>query len=136
MLRGPPSTMVWAKRREDAVETLVFGTGNGYLVLWRDNRRQVGDRESRLEEVCSKRVASGEEITALSWDQATEGNLRLANGTRDGYVQLWIFNGKMLDSRFSIKIVGTIPKNLDFVDNARSDLYVFGTYNGRWYDHY
>jgi hypothetical protein len=124
--------MVWAKRREDAVETLVFGTGNGYLVLWRHNRRQPDDRESQFEEVFSKRVGSGDEITALSCDRATEGNLRLGSGTRDGYVQLWIFNGKTLDARFSVKVTGTIPKTLDFVDNARSDLYVFGTYNGRW----
>jgi hypothetical protein len=133
MLRGPPSAMLWAKRRDDAGETMIFGTGNGYLVFWRHNRSQPGDRESQFEEVISRRVGNGDEITALSWDGATEGNLRLANGTRDGCVQLWTFNGKKLDSMFSVKVPGTVPKNIDFVDNARSDLYVFGAYNGRWY---
>jgi hypothetical protein len=111
----------------------VFGTGKGCIVLWRYNRGQAKGRESELEEIFSKKLGNGEELTALSWDRATEGNLRLVNGTRDGLVQSWIFNGKSLDPRFSVKLAGIVPKNVDFVDNARSDLFVFGTFNGRWY---
>jgi hypothetical protein len=35
MLRGPPSAVVWVRRRDDLRSLLAFGTGLGFLVLWR-----------------------------------------------------------------------------------------------------
>jgi WD40 repeat protein len=35
VLRGPPSSMLWAKRQDDQRDLLIFGTGLGFLVFWR-----------------------------------------------------------------------------------------------------
>jgi hypothetical protein len=37
-LRGPPSAIVWAKRRDDQHSILVIGMSLGYLVLWNQSR--------------------------------------------------------------------------------------------------
>jgi WD40 repeat protein len=41
-LRGQPSAMVWAKRRDDQQSLLVIGTALGYLTLWNEVRPDMG----------------------------------------------------------------------------------------------
>jgi hypothetical protein len=69
----------------------------------------------------------------VSWDITNEATVRLASGTRDRLVQLWTFNGKDLQSIFSIKLTETVPRAIGFADNASADLYVIGMYAGSWY---
>jgi WD40 repeat protein len=41
IVRGPISCMLWISRRNEASETLCYGTGLGYLVFWCQNPRDV-----------------------------------------------------------------------------------------------
>jgi hypothetical protein len=68
----------------------------------------------------------------VSWDSGNEATMRLANGTRDGYVQLWSFNGIELQSCWSIQLGTTVPKTIGFDDKAGADVYVVGIYSGHW----
>jgi hypothetical protein len=40
-LRGPASCMTWMRVQENSQEILAFGTGLGYLVLWRFDQQKV-----------------------------------------------------------------------------------------------
>ena len=41
VLRGQPSCLEWSKRRDER-NILAFGTGLGYVVLWRQDQLKVG----------------------------------------------------------------------------------------------
>ena len=41
IMRGPISCMMWITRDDDWEETLCYGTGLGYLNIWRLNSRDV-----------------------------------------------------------------------------------------------
>jgi WD40 repeat protein len=140
VLRGPPTSALWVKRRDQSRHILAFGTAFGYLVFWRrtvsssymalDTANLLQDQNS-FEECYSRQVGRAREITCLAWDSSNEATLRLASGTQDGIVQLWSFNGKELHPVWSIELDGTCPRTLGFVDN-KPDIYVFGMFNGLW----
>jgi hypothetical protein len=46
IVRGPISCIIWVTRRNDAYEALCYGTGLGYMVLWRQNPRDVSARRN------------------------------------------------------------------------------------------
>jgi hypothetical protein len=95
---------------------------------------QISDPYNQgVEELYSRRVATGKEITCLAWDASNEATLQLVNGTRDRHVQMWSFNGRDLHPVFAIQLATTIPKSIHFAGQKGADLYVFGIYSGTWY---
>jgi hypothetical protein len=48
VVRGPTSCILWLTRRNEAGETLCYGTGLGYVVIWRQNSRDVSANVSGL----------------------------------------------------------------------------------------
>ncbi len=38
--RGATTTLIWLRRADDPVETLMYGTQNGYVVLWKQSGYQ------------------------------------------------------------------------------------------------
>lgn len=40
-IRGIPSALAWLKHRSDQRDVLIFGTGRGYLVTWRQSQATV-----------------------------------------------------------------------------------------------
>jgi hypothetical protein len=89
-------------------------------------------QQGGFEELFCRRIGTGCEIICITPEQTTD---RIAIGTRDRVVQVWVYNIKDgLQSVFSIQLDTTIPRAVDFVDNTAKDVYVFGLYNGLWYD--
>lgn len=91
--RGTISCAVWAMTTKTAEETLCYGTGLGYIIFLRCSVADVSARASPLtihwhqqktfQEISTKRLGSGFEITCLSWcSTPSEGNLCIAVGTR------------------------------------------------------
>ena len=83
----------------------------------------------------SVRIAKGGEILSLAVDISGGIATRIATGTRDKCVQVWLFDSssRTLQSVHS-KAYGDdksiVPKALAFADNEAKDLYVFGLYDG------
>jgi len=70
------------------------------------------------------------EVTCIAFHQSSG---RVITGTRDGYVQAWLFVDGDLQRLWHVSISGTVPKSFAFTDNTMLDLYAFGIYDGRWY---
>jgi hypothetical protein len=41
MLRGSPTSMIWANRHAGPSDILAFGTGLGFLVFWHESQTEV-----------------------------------------------------------------------------------------------
>ncbi|KIK33158.1 hypothetical protein CY34DRAFT_18550 [Suillus luteus UH-Slu-Lm8-n1] len=105
--RGTISCAVWAMTTKTAEETLCYGTGLGYIIFLRCS---VADKT--FQEISTKRLGSGFEITCLSWcSTPSEGNLCIA-----------------LQSVFAVQLENTVPKSVAFADNR--GIYVFRLYDG------
>ncbi|KAG1750309.1 WD40-repeat-containing domain protein [Suillus occidentalis] len=122
--RGTISCAVWATTTKTAEETLCYGTGLGYIIFL---RRSVADKT--FQEISTKRLGSGFEITCLSWRSTpSEGNLRIAVGMRDKMIQVLTLNANsQLQSVFAVRLENTVPKSVAFADNR--GIYVFGLYD-------
>jgi hypothetical protein len=72
VLRGPPSCMVWVRRKDDARNVLVFGTARGYLVFWREGQA-VNHDCSRLLDYTHSHPESSRRIV-FATDCRREGN--------------------------------------------------------------
>ncbi|KAJ8581076.1 hypothetical protein M405DRAFT_847264 [Rhizopogon salebrosus TDB-379] len=125
ILAGGVSCGVWAMTRKATVETLCYGTGLGYIIFL---RRSLIDKN--FQEICTRRLGSGFEITCLSWHlTSSESNIWIAVETRDNMVQVLILNtSAQLQSVFAVRLDNTVPKSIAFTDNR--DIYVFGLYDG------
>ncbi|KAG2046080.1 hypothetical protein BDR06DRAFT_856595, partial [Suillus hirtellus] len=88
-------------------------------------------RQKTFQEICARRLGSGFEITCLSWHSSTDGNIRIAVGTRDKMVQVLVLNVNLqLQSVFAVRLETTVPKSVAFTDSR--DVYVFGLYDGNF----
>ncbi|KAG2342305.1 WD40 repeat-like protein [Suillus weaverae] len=125
--RGTVSCAIWSTTRKTAAETLCYGTGLGYIIFLRHSLTN-----KTFQEICARRLGSGFEITCLSWHlTSSEGNLRIAVGTRDKIVQVLTLNASsQLQSVFAVRLENTVPKSVAFADNR--DVYVFGLYDGNF----
>ena len=88
-----------------------------------------------FEPVHSARLARGEEITCITADISGEKTVRIATGTRDRCVQVWLFDSstRELKKVYSMEYSsdkGIVPKALAFDSNEERDFYVFGLYDG------
>jgi hypothetical protein len=82
-------------------------------------------------EFYNKRLGSGVELVCLALKKISSSSTRLAVGTRDGNVQVFLI--RALDTpehMFSINIGNVIPKDISFVVGKRHDMYVFGLMDG------
>jgi hypothetical protein len=90
------------------------------------------DQQKYFEEVYSKRVGAGYEITCLCWNAANTATVQFASGTRDFCIFLWKLEGRELHSTGSLQLGTTVPRNIGFMDAQGDECYVFGAYNGQW----
>ncbi|KAG2053520.1 hypothetical protein BDR06DRAFT_1008660 [Suillus hirtellus] len=125
--RGTVSCAIWSTTRKTAAETLCYGTGLGYIIFLRHSLTN-----KKFQEICTRRLGSGFEITCLSWHStSSEGNLWIAVGMRDKIVQVLTLNASsQLQSVFAVRLENTVPKSVVFADNR--DVYVFGLYDGNF----
>ncbi|KAG1747801.1 WD40-repeat-containing domain protein [Suillus paluster] len=125
--RGTVSCAIWATTMKTTAETLCYGTGLGYIVCLRCSLT-----DEKFQEICTRRLGSGFEITCLSWHSTSfEGNLRIVVGTRDKMVQVLTLNiSSQLQSIFAVRLENTVPKSVAFADNR--SIYVFGLYDGNF----
>ncbi|KAG2106904.1 WD40-repeat-containing domain protein [Suillus cothurnatus] len=125
--RGTVSCAAWTLTRPTAAETLCYGTGLGYV-----SNLPLTAGQKRFQEICTRRLGSGFEITCLSWDStSSEANTRIAVGTRDKIVQVLLLNANsQLQSVFAVRLDNTVPKSVAFAENR--DIYVFGLYDGNF----
>jgi hypothetical protein len=111
----------------DQYETLCFGTGLGYLVVWRQ------DEGGRFAEILAKRLGQGREILGIAMDTPMKDHVRFAVGTRCGSIQLWKYDHNGMVNLLKAVAVGeTIPRNVAFASNDNT-LRVFGFYDGYMY---
>jgi hypothetical protein len=84
-----------------------------------------------FQEICTRRLGSGFEITCMSWNMSTEGSTWIAVGTRDKIVQVLVLNpNSQLEASFSVRLDNTVPKSVAFADDK--GVYVFGLYDGNF----
>lgn len=74
----------------------------------------------QFQETCARRLGSGFELTCMVWDStSSEGNMRIAVGTRDKIVQVLVLNpNSQLQAVFSVWPDNTVPKSIAFADNG------------------
>ncbi|KAG1860978.1 hypothetical protein C8R48DRAFT_673560 [Suillus tomentosus] len=99
--RGTISCAVWITTRQGMAATLCYGTGLGYIM--------------QFQETCARRLGSGFELTCMVWDStSSEGNTRIAVGTRDKIIQVLVLNpNSQLQAVFSVRLDNTVPKLYD-----------------------
>lgn len=143
--RGQVSCASWITRQHEQRETLCYGTGLGYLVFCREGEPGVSERtyyyyhltrlKSNFEELYSRRMATGAEITCLCWDSLDErGPVRIAFGTRDMAIQVLMFDPtRHLLPIFSVQLDVSVPVCVSFVDNIDKDVQMFGAFDGTMY---
>jgi hypothetical protein len=90
--------------------------------------------QGRFETLYSVRLARGEEIIFITADISGE-KTRIATGTRDKCVQVWLFDSSVQELKKVISMAygdskGIVPKMLAFDVNDERDFYVFGLYDG------
>lgn len=80
-------------------------------------------------------MATGAEITCLCWDSLDErGPVRIAFGTRDMAIQVWMFDTtRHLLPIFSVQLEVSVPVCVSFVDNIDKDVQMFGAFDGITY---
>jgi len=91
--------------------------------------------QGRFEALYSARLARGGEIICIAADISGGNTTRIAIGTSDKCVQVWLFNSitRELNAVYSRAYgddKGIVPKALAFDANEDRDLYVFGLYDG------
>jgi hypothetical protein len=91
--------------------------------------------QGRFEALHSARLARGEEITSITADISGEKTVRIATGTRDRCVQIWLFDSSTRELKKVYSMAyrdgkGIVPKALAFDSNEERDFYVFGLYDG------
>ena len=91
--------------------------------------------QGRFEALYSARLARGGEIICITADISGGNTVRIATGTRDKCVQVWLFDSsahelKAVHSKAYGDNKGIVPKALAFDANEDRDLYVFGLYDG------
>lgn len=91
--------------------------------------------QDRFEALHSARLARGEEITSITVDISAEKTVRIATGTRDRCVQVWLFDSSTRELKEVYSMAygdgkGIVPKALAFDANEERDFYVFGLYDG------
>lgn len=63
-----------------------------------------------------------------------EGALRLAVGTRDRLIQVWVVDSTFnMQSVFCVELKTSVPKSINIVDNTARDIRVLGFYDGKLY---
>jgi hypothetical protein len=91
--------------------------------------------QGRFEALYSACLAQGGEIICITANISGGNRARIATGTRDRCVQVWLFdsNNRELKAVY-LKAYGDnkgiVPKALAFDANEDRDLYVFGLYDG------
>ncbi|KAG1840233.1 hypothetical protein F4604DRAFT_1940197 [Suillus subluteus] len=106
--RGTVSCTIWAMTMKTTAETLCYGTGLGYIICLRCSLT-----DEKFQEICTRRLGSGFEITCLSWRlTSSEGNL------------------SQLQSVFTVRLENMVPTSVAFADNW--SIYVFGLYDGNF----
>ena len=126
-VRGPVTCITWIQQRDPSKEMLCYGTGLGYLVLWRRDGRM-------FEELVARRIGTGTgtEILAIASDGSLAELARIVLGTQDRLVQVHRVDSRaQLHPVFSIQLSITVPWRVSFVNNTARDVYVFGIYNGQ-----
>jgi hypothetical protein len=141
--RGQTSSLAWATRVEDECERLCYGTGLGYMVIWRRDKEvrkliTLSNLNSRMlqnifEEACSVRVGYGNEITSIACAPPTIGDpIRIGLGTRDGMVQAWTFSPEnTLHKVFSIELHDTVIGGISFLECPAKHVQVFSVFDGK-----
>ena len=144
------SCVCWVTRRNETVDTLCYGNGAGFLVFLQHHATEVSTgsypcpgslqrtdsmTQGCFEAVHSARLARGEEITCITADISGEKTVRIATGTRDRCVHVWLFDSstRELKKVYSMEYSsdkGIVPKALAFDSNEERDFYVFGLYDG------
>ena len=125
--RGATTRLVWIRREDELDEVLFYGTQNGYLVCWKQTRRD----EAPFEEVHMLELASPSEITGLAFDM---GSNHLAVCNRNSVVQLFTVDGLMKPRViFSVTIKDFLPKAVAFghTNGDTRDVMAFGLHDGR-----
>ncbi|KAI9459800.1 WD40-repeat-containing domain protein [Boletus coccyginus] len=122
----PISAAMWITRKDEAHETLCFGTSLGYLIFWRQNK---GSRmQIQFEEVTLKRIGTSCEITCMACDTTQRAGVRIAAATRERHIVVWTFEGNLLTPTLSVQLNTTVPKGIAF--SGQNDLQVWGMYDG------
>ncbi|KAK7044605.1 WD40-repeat-containing domain protein [Favolaschia claudopus] len=114
-LRGATTALVWVKRDDDLSEALFYGTEHGFLVCWKEAKRDV--RPSA-------------EVTGLAFDAPTN---RLAVCHRGGVVQLYTVNKAMtINSVYSFEVKKFVPRAVAFgqMDGDERLVLLFGLTGG------
>jgi hypothetical protein len=140
-LRGSTSAVLWIKRADDPGNTLFHGTGEGYVVGWRQGT--VSMRHSNMlladdsqqttpdfEEVICKRTTNPGEITGFAFDAVSN---RFAVCNRNGVVQVYTLDVTMnLSLLYSKSIPNGSPKAIAFgaTNGNERDILIFNLYSG------
>jgi hypothetical protein len=96
-----------------------------------ESRRGIDLLKQQYRELYNRRLGSGVELVCLTLKKTSSSSTRLAVGTREGNVQVFLI--RSLDAPehlFSVNIDNVIPKELSFVAGKRNDIYVFGLFDG------
>ncbi|KAJ7840031.1 WD40-repeat-containing domain protein [Mycena leptocephala] len=124
-LRGSTSAVLWIKRADDPGNTLFHGTGEGYVVGWRQ-----GTTTPDFEEVICKRTTNPGEITGFAFDAVSN---RFAVCNRNGVVQVYTLDVTMnLSLLYSKSIPNGSPKAIAFgaTNGNERDILIFNLYSG------
>lgn len=88
-------------------------------------------RQKTFEECFYRRIASGEQVTAMAGGPSDHRGVRFATGIRDMLVHVWVWDENSLDCLFATTLQGTVPVGLAFLDNTAHDIQVFGVWDGK-----
>ncbi|KAJ7259352.1 WD40-repeat-containing domain protein [Mycena rebaudengoi] len=125
-IRGSTSAILWVKRVDDPSNTLFYGTGEGYVVGWRQGAASAPD----FEELFCERTTNPGEITGLAFNAVSN---RFAICNRNGVVQVYTLDVSMnMRSLYSKSISNGSPKAIAFgpTNGNERDILVFNVYSG------
>lgn len=142
--RGATTALAWVRREDEPDDGLVYGTANGWLVCWKEIRREeetVGKcfkylvhahdlQQGGFEETYCAQVAMPGEITAITFEA---GSNRLATCNRNSVIQVFLTGPKMdLHHVYSVVINDHVPKAIAFTQmgGEYKDIMTFGLYDG------
>ena len=91
--------------------------------------------QGHFEALYSAHLARGGEIICIMADISGGNTVRIATGTQDKCIQVWLFDSntcelKAVHSKADGDNKGIVPKTLAFDANEDQDLYIFGLYDG------
>lgn len=87
--------------------------------------------QDTFEEVFHKRIANGDQVTAMTVGPTDHRGTRFATGTRDMLVHVWIWDEQTVTCVFATSLQRTVPVGLTFLDNHAHDVQVFGLWDGK-----